>query len=553
VLTFHRLGLIILQKYYKEIGLRKGFTLIDHKDRLAILEQICPGLEESKHDSISWKISSLKQHPRPHEQIAQEDPDVSSAWVQYQHMLIRLNCVDLDDLVFQSFQILSNPERQLDINKNIDHLFIDEYQDTNLIQYEFFKLLAPNGNFTLVGDDDQSIYTWRGANPENLFLVQKDFPLLEVFKLEQNYRCNPDILEAANKLIEHNPHLFPKKLWSKTKKEPCTWLLTATSIEDEAEKIASDLKLRFQDDLSYGILFRTNYQAIEIEKAFKEKKLSYKILGGTSIFQKSVIVDFLSYLRLILNEDDDLAFKKIINTPKRNIGPKKLADLIEHCDQFQIPLLKGCNEFRFLHKWDHKTALDFSSFHKILRHFQNRFRTENTLDWIHDLIAEIDYFGWIEQINPHEKKAKQQIHWVKDFIRWIISSHKKNPDLEEIIRKILLIDRLDQKEQLESKITLATIHSVKGLEFDEVYIFGCNEGLLPHKESDETIEEERRLMYVAMTRAKKRLVLSHSTVSKNAIESMPSRFLKEIGDDFLRPIEGAGPQSWEELRKQIGL
>jgi ATP-dependent DNA helicase Rep len=266
-----------------------------------------------------------------------------------------------------------------------------------------------------------------------------------------------------------------------------------------------------------------------------------------------VIVDFLGYLRLIINEDDDLAFKRIINIPRRSIGPKKLAALIEHCEKHTVTLLKGCNEFRFLHHWDQKTAVDFAHFHKMIMTFQKRSRSESHLKWIDDLVAEIDYFGWIEQTTPHAKTAQQQIKMVKDFIRWIQASHKKTPDLEEILRKILLMDRLEQKSQHETNITLATIHAVKGLEFDEVYIFGCNEGVLPHKESGENVEEERRLLYVAMTRAKKRLVLSHSSGEGVSTGLGKSRFLAEIGDEFLRPLGGSGPGSWEEMRQLLGM
>ncbi len=553
IMTFHRLGLFILQKFHKDLGLRSSFTLIDHKDKLSILEQLAPSTDPLIIEKAAYTFSTLKQHPNPSDLLNLIPEEIRPLWGEYQNMLIRLNCVDLDDLVFLAFQILNQPHRRESMSEEIDYLFIDEYQDTNLIQYELFRLLEPNGHFTLVGDDDQSIYTWRGANPENLFLVRKDYPSLNVLKMEENFRCNPDILEAANKLIRNNTHLFPKTLWSRILKEPSVWLIPAVGTEEEAHKIAEDLRLRLKSDESYGILFRTNYQSLELEKALRERQLGYKILGGSSLFQKSVIVDFMSYLRLILNEDDDLAFKRIINIPRRNIGPKKLAALIEHSEKHEVTLLKGCNEFRFLHHWDQKTAMDFSSFHKMIVAFQKRFRHEKTLKWIDDLIAEIDYYGWIEQNTTHAKTAQQQIQWVKDFVRWIYASHKKTQDLEEILRKILLMDKLEQKSQHETNITLATIHAVKGLEFDEVYIFGCNEGLLPHKESGESIEEERRLMYVAMTRAKKRLVLSHSFGEGESTGLGKSRFLDEIGKEYLRPIGGDGPASWEEMRHLLGL
>jgi len=553
IMTFHRLGLFILQKYYADLGLRRGFTLIDHKDKASILEQIFPALTKDELENIARTFSTLKQHPRPQDLVENLENNISDLWYEYQNMLIRLNCVDLDDLVFQAFNVLASPHRKGAMSTDIDYLFIDEYQDTNFIQYELFRLLEPSGHFTLVGDDDQSIYTWRGANPENLFRVKTDFPDLKLLKMEENFRCNPDILEASNKLIAHNEHVFPKKLWSATPKEPSVWMITGTNTDDEAGKISDDLKLRFQSERSYVLLFRTNYQAIELEKALRDRQLSYKILGGSSIFQKPVIVDFLSYLRLILNEDDDLAFKRVIGIPRRNIGPKKLAALIAHSETYRITLLKGCHEFRFLHQWDQKTAVDFSQFHTMITHFQKRFRNENTLKWIDDLMVEIDYFGWIEQNTPHIKTSQQQIQWVKDFIRWLHASYRKTPDLEAIIRKILLIDKLEQKNQHEANITLATIHAVKGLEFDEVYIFGCNEGLIPHKESGDHIDEERRLLYVAMTRAKKRLVFSHSSGETESGVCKKSRFLLEIGEEFLRPLEAQGPANWEDLRQLLGV
>ncbi|MBM4222590.1 MAG: hypothetical protein FJ161_02140, partial [Gammaproteobacteria bacterium] len=555
MMTFHRIGLTIFQKFYKDLGFRPGFTLIDHNDRVELIQQLRPGWPKENVLSTTYALSRCKQESHPQQAaLNATDRKLYELLIEYDDIMLKLNSIDIDDLILHSVRILQNPDRQKFVWDRFDYIFVDEFQDTNTIQYALFYALQSQERFTLVGDDDQSIYTWRGANPQNFAIAQKDFPNLQIIKLEQNFRCNVDILNAANRLIANNSHVYPKKLWSKkAPDQPSVWLLTATSKDHEIESIIAD----FKTNSSYGhtaILLRTNYQMIEYEKALKEERIDYDVLGGTAFFQRPAILDLISYFRLILNPDDNLAFKRIINIPKRNIGPKKLSHVMEYSAKYNThSLLHAIQQFRFLHECDGSTSQDFSKFNKLITHYQKRSQSDKTLDWIDDLLLEIDYMGWLEQNNEHPKAARSAQKNVSDFIAWIKRSFIKTPDLKEILRKIMLSELLDQQDKKnQSKITLATIHAVKGLEFDQVYIAECLEQIIPHKESESNIEEERRLMYVGMTRAKKRLVLSHSQTHRDQTIALRSRFLDEIGNEFLRsPHTHSTISDWSELQKHI--
>lgn len=554
MMTFHRLGLDLLKKFGEHVGLHQNFSLIHQSDKYHILQQILCLDESEKIKETSHIISQIKQFPdwiSVPEQI-KNDPDNVNAFQQYQAVMQKMNCIDLDDLVFLSFKLVIQPEIQKEIHKIWDYVFIDEYQDTNLIQYHFFSALQYQGRFTAVGDDDQSIYGWRGAHSANLSMLTQDFPDLKILKLQENYRCTKQILSAANHLIAKNSHLFQKKLWSTREGKPdCVEIRESANFEEEVEKTLLKIEQHKYQLKTQAILFRTNFQGLEIEKALRQKGISYFFLGGTSLFEKEVVSNFLCYLRLIANPYDDLAFKKIINIPKRQIGPKKIAEIAQYSIEHHIPLFKAITELRFLASQDQGSIKKFESFEKLIRFYQKSYREQQSIEWIDRLVKDIEYDAWIEDQNPHQKGAARDKRDLADFIRWLKIHFEKNPDLDDIIRKIQILDRLEKKNDDGSRIILGTIHSVKGLEFDGVYVIGCNEGSLPYTEDN--LEEERRLFYVALTRAKESLTLSYSHFDKNQERLLKSRFLDELSEGLEKSETHQKLSSWQDLKDRFGL
>lgn len=558
VCTFHRLGLMILKRFSRDAGLKDNYSLLDQDDRLQILKQLRPGLIETDLQELLQALSRIKQYPsvESYSEHHEDDPELITCWHDYQQALQTLNSLDLDDLVYRPGQLLKNENIAAQIRAGFDYLFVDEYQDTNLAQYSLFKSLADPKRFTLVGDDDQSIYTWRGARPENLHLVQQDFPELRVMMLEENFRSTTPILNMANELIGKNTHLFEKKLWSRQEKGPKPELMSARDIADEAgqviEKIAQRLR---QSPASFCILMRTNFQAMDYEKGLREQKIPYQILGSQSVFHRAEIKDLMGYLRLILNPEDDTAFKRIANIPRRGLGLKKMGALIDYAHTHHLPLLQSCRQLRFLHSVDSNAQKSFEDFGQLMAYFTNKFHQADSVGWIRELLSALCYEDWIDQLYPHPKTAKQRKDSLHGFISWIERTFEKEPQLEEILRKLLIIDQVGSQEQERTaQVTLSTMHAAKGLEFDEVYIIGCNEGLLPHHQSESSLEEERRLLYVGITRARQRLTLSYCQ-KLGANDAQPSRFIEEIGDAFFHDQEKATPEpelSWEELRARLG-
>lgn len=560
VCTFHRLGLMILRRFYAQAGLKENYSLLDQDDRMQILKQLRPGVLEADLQPLLHQISRIKQYPTIESYIAhdeEKDPELITCWHEYQAALQALNSIDLDDLVYLPVQLLGDPEIAQHIRLRFDYLFIDEYQDTNLAQYYLFQRLADPKRFTIVGDDDQSIYAWRGARPENLHLVQQDFPDLKVMMLEENFRSTPAILNMANQLIGKNSHLFEKRLWSRSQDGIKPSLLVAKDIADEAAQVIESISQKLRGSShSFCILMRTNFQALDYEKGLRENKIPYQILGSQSVFHRPEIKDLMAYLRLILNPKDDTALKRIVNIPRRGLGIKKMGALINYAAEHQVPLLQSCRQLRFLHQLDAPSKKAFEDFTALMDAFTSKFQKADSVSWIRELLAALHYDDWIDHIYPHTKTAQQHKNSLYDFVSWIERSFAKEPQLEEILRKLLIVDQLGAQEQERTaQVTLATMHAAKGLEFDEVYIIGCNEGLLPHHQSESSLEEERRLLYVGITRAKKHLTLSYCQKIGGG-DGQPSRFIDEIGSDFFAGSDSnqssSQELSWEEMRSLLG-
>ncbi len=578
VSTFHTLGLNIIRKEVTKIGYKPGFSIFDAEDARALLKELM--LKESDFDNdmldrIQNQISQWKtelQSPGHIQSRAENQVEQIFALVyqRYNEALQAYNAIDFDDLIRLPTELFQqSPEVLVRWQKRIRYLLVDEYQDTNSSQYELVKLLLGNRNgLTVVGDDDQSIYAWRGAKPENLAQLTHDYPNLKVIKLEQNYRSKARILKVANEIISHNPHVFEKKLWSELGVGELIRVVKCVNEDAEGERVANEIlnqKLRrraqFKD---FAILYRGNYQARQFEIKLQQAQIPYHISGGTSFFAKTEIKDLMAYLRLLINPDDDNAFLRIINTPRRQIGTSTLEGLGRYATENSLSMLEACNHLGLQAVLNEKSIQRLQQFYHWLEGVKKNCHNNNPVSGIRELIEDIDYEGWLHQNASSPKVAEKRV----ENIYYLIDQIKRNieNDLEEdmdgeerlnqAISKMILIDMLDRQEEEndEDRVSLMTLHASKGLEFPHVFMVGFEEEILPHRTSIEenNIEEERRLTYVGITRAKETLTITLAASRKQygeKVETSPSRFLEEIpGDDT--EMEGFGNASEIQVEKK---
>ncbi|CAI8968321.1 DNA helicase Rep [Methylocaldum szegediense] len=575
VSTFHSLGLEIVREEHGALGFKKNISIFDEHDRLALVKELI------KHGSGHWDIDKVESYVQrigrwknlfvtPERAIAQEQGDgypVALLYAEYVRHMKSYNAVDFDDLILLPVLLFHEHAEILDKWRNrIRYLLVDEYQDTNLTQYELVKLLTGKlGRFTVVGDDDQSIYAWRGAQPENLAQLQRDFPRLKVIKLEQNYRSTGRILKVANKLIANNPHVFEKKLWSALGYGDPLRVLTHKDEIAEARQIASDLLhhkfrhgTRFSD---YAILYRSNHQSRPFERALREHSIPYFISGGMSFFSYTEIKDIMAYLRLLVNSDDDAAFLRIVNVPRREIGPTTLEKLGAYANQRHISLFSACFEIGLQQFLGEPAINRLRHFAEFITDVADRAQRGDTFAVIDEFIAAIGYENWLRETSNSEEAARRRMGQVRELLDWlqrIAKEDEKEKSLSEVVSRILLLDVLErnQEENAGDRVNLMTLHAAKGLEFPYVYLVGMEENLLPHQTSIEenTIEEERRLAYVGITRAQKLLTLSYCTHRKRhgeIVECEPSRFLNELPEEELEWPErrALDPEQKKELAR----
>lgn len=551
IATFHRLGMDMLHKDGEAIGLRKGFTILDQGDSLSALrELIREGNSSIEERVLQNKISYWKNEFIDHQQALAQSSDDSERvcallYARYNELLRACNSVDFDDLISLPVTLLRKHRDVRDKWRGrVRHLLVDEYQDTNAAQYELVRLLVDKfGALTAVGDDDQSIYSWRGARPENLMALKKDYPNLRVIKLEQNYRSSQRILRCANAVISHNPHDFEKKLWSDLGLGDMLRVSVCKHSLDEAEWVSAEIMTRhFQKDTPWGdfaILYRSNFQSRAFEQALREKKIPYSISGGSSFFDKVEIKDMLAYLKLMVNPDDDTAFLRCINTPRREIGPTTLAKLGAHASNRRISLFAACHDVGL------ESVLTGRGLHRLQR-FANwltltadNAERGDTLAVVKGVFEDIDYEDWIEKQFESPPKAKRAIENTHELLAWIkrllTDDEQKDQPLAEVVRSLCLHDMLSRQseENENNQVQMMTLHAAKGLEFPHVYMVGMEENLLPHRNSveEDGIEEERRLAYVGMTRARHTLTFTRSRARQQFGETSAcdaSRFLDDI-------------------------
>ncbi|MCB2303398.1 DNA helicase Rep [Acinetobacter baumannii] len=563
VSTFHTFGLNLLRLELKNLPLKANFSILDADDCKRILMDLMhrdnlSGAESKELIAKAMKkISDWKNDLILPEQAhstceTPEDVQFAHLYQLYERNLRAYNAVDFDDLIVMPTRLLQeNAEVRDKWQNRVRYLLVDEYQDTNTAQYILVKLLVGvMGQFTAVGDDDQSIYAWRGAKPENMALLKQDFPNLHIIKLEQNYRSTSRILKAANCVIQNNPHIFDKKLWSDKGHGEVIRIITCRNDDDEAERVVKDLLthklMNGKNWKDYAVLYRGNFQARVLETQLRQMQIPYKLSGGTSFFARAEIKDVMSYLRLIINPEDDSAFLRIINTPKRAIGPVTLEKLGLFAQENNLSLLGASSDQRLSMVLPKKAETQLHEFADFISTFTRELlEDDEPVPKVRQMMNEAGYIDYIREqsATPAQEKSKLDnienlFSSIQNLINRVEDVDEKN--IESVIRKLVLLDMLEQQQEEEDtdKVNLLTLHAAKGLEFPYVYIMGLEEELLPHKNSiaAETIEEERRLMYVGITRARQGLTLTLAEQRKNGgqmKQMTPSRFLDELPQDEL--------------------
>lgn len=558
VCTFHNLGLNIIRKEHDRLGYKPGFSIFDESDIKALLSDIMQkeysgddGIDEIKNMIGAWKNDlilppeALEKARNPREQTA------AIVYTHYQRTLKAFNAVDFDDLILQPVKLFQEHPDVLERWQNrVRYLLVDEYQDTNASQYLLVKMLIGMRNqFTVVGDDDQSIYAWRGARPENLMLLKEDYPSLKIVMLEQNYRSTSRILRCANVLIANNPHAFEKQLWSEMGVGDEIRVIRCKNEEAEAERVAMEiLTLHLRTDRPYSdfaILYRGNYQAKLIELKLQHHQVPYRLSGGNSFFGRQEVKDLMAYLRLLVNPDDDNAYLRVINVPRREIGSTTLEKLGNYSTERGISMYAASEEMGLGEHLDARYTERLQRFKHWLDGVRHKVALEDPIAALHEMIRDIDYENWIRQQTASDKAAEFRISNVWFLVEALKNTLEKDEEgemtIEDAIGKLVLRDMLERQQEEEENaegVQMMTLHASKGLEFPYVFIMGMEEEILPHRSSIEadTIEEERRLAYVGITRARQTLAFTYAAKRKQygeIIDCTPSRFLDELPPDDL--------------------
>jgi DNA helicase-2/ATP-dependent DNA helicase PcrA len=570
VSTFHSFCARLLRREASAIGYDSQFTIFDQEDSLSLIKTCIRelGIAESQFPAKGQqgKISDAKNQLSGPEEFALQ----SSGWFEsrtaliydlYQKRLRAFDGMDFDDLLFNTVMILkSNGNIGDKYRSRFRYILVDEYQDTNRVQYLLLKyLLGEHQNICVVGDEDQSIYGWRGADIRNILEFEKDFPGARIIKLEQNYRSTNNILKAASAVIQNNSARKAKTLWADTKDGDRVTLLAVDSAEDEAVRVIDQTEsLRGPSSLKETvILYRTNAQSRTFEEQLRRRNLPYQIVGGVSFYQRKEIKDLIAYLKLIANPKDDISFARIINYPKRGIGDKTIET---------IALLSRAQEYSMYHiACDGSLHSDLfgkikriEPFTQLIEQYRARASSEPIDILAGDLVTELNLIEELRSEDP--ALGESRVENIEAFIEGAaeFARHHSEGKLVDYLAEISLYTDLDSYREVEDKLTLMSLHSAKGLEFDNVFIVGLEEGLFPLQKAmtdPMELEEERRLFYVGATRARKRLFLSTATTRFRfgEVQSMPSRFIKEIPEPLIDRRDWRIRQHYEYAPDQPGL
>lgn len=557
--TFHTLGLNIIKSEVKTLGLKPGFSLFDDKDSMSLLKDLTEVEYDGDKDLLSllqtsisnWKNSLILPEDLKHQTLSPSEVEHAQFYQRYSDHLRAYNALDFDDLILMPTVLLkSNETVRKKWQNKIRYLLVDEYQDTNTSQYELVRLLVgERARFTVVGDDDQSIYSWRGARPQNLVLLQTDFPKLKVIKLEQNYRSTERILHCANILIQNNPHVYEKKLFSELGYGDHLQVITAKNEDHEAERVVAELMAhkfmnatKFKD---YAILYRGNFQSRIFEKVLMSNRIPYKISGGMSFFGRTEVKDIMAYLRLLVNQDDDNALLRVINTPTRGIGRVSLEKLGNLANHNRTSMFEAAFDPNLQDVLVGKALVSVEQFSRWIVELSDKAVRGDGIATIREMIKSMGYEEWLYESSTSPKAAEMGMANISTLFGWIsnmLEGSELDPPmtLPEVVNRLILRDMMERGEDDEEtdQVQLMTLHASKGLEFPYVFMVGMEEGLLPHQSSidEDNIDEERRLAYVGITRAKKLLFMTLVKERRQygeVINPEPSRFLYELPQDDL--------------------
>ena len=560
VSTFHNLGLNIIRKEVNALGYKPGFSIFDSQDVLALLKDLTHKEFEAAEDACepiqhlisNWKNDLISPARAMAGANGPEQALAARGYESYQKTLKLYNGVDFDDLILQPVELFkARPDILEKWQNKVRYLLVDEYQDTNSSQYLLVKqLVGHRSNFTVVGDDDQSIYAWRGARPENLAELQADFPSLKVVKLEQNYRSTGRILKVANQLIANNPHEFSKALWSDKAFGDPVRVISCRNEDAEAERIATEiLQFQLQNEAEFrdfAILYRSNHQARLMELKLQSYKVPYKMSGGQSFFSRTEVKDIMAYLKILLNPADDNAFLRIVNTPRREIGAATLEKLVNYANQRGESLIRSCQEIGLEQFISGAALTRVKEFGGWIEHLSQKSQREDPIASVRQMVRDMEYQDWLLQTSSGPPMAEKRMANVETLISSLQTSLEKavekndSADMGDAVARLVLMDLLERQEEEDEtdRVQMMTLHSAKGLEFPHVFLMGMEEELLPHRNAvDEgNVEEERRLAYVGITRAKRTLAITLARKRKQygeLIECSPSRFLDELPADDL--------------------
>ncbi|KTT39577.1 ATP-dependent DNA helicase Rep [Pseudomonas oryzihabitans] len=559
VSTFHNLGLNIIRREYVHLGYKPGFSIFDEGDIKALLTDIMQkeyqgddGLDEIKNYIGNWKNDLILPEEALEKARTPKEQTAAVVYLHYQRTLKAYNAVDFDDLILLPVKLFQDHPEVLERWRNrIRYMLVDEYQDTNTSQYLLVKMLVQErAQFTVVGDDDQSIYAWRGARPENLMQLKDDFPSLKVVMLEQNYRSTSRILKCANVLIANNPHVFEKQLWSEMGHGDPIRVLRCKNEDGEAERIALEiltLHLKTQRPYAdFAILYRGNHQAKLMELKLQHHQIPYRLSGGTSFFARQEVKDVMSYLRLLVNPDDDNAFLRVINVPRREIGSTTLEKLGNYAGSRDLSMYAAADEIGLGEHLDARFTERLARFKRWMDGVRRNCAGEDPIGALRSMVMDIDYENWIRQNASSDKVADFRmgnVWFLMDALKNILEKDEDGQmTIEDAIAKLVLRDMLERQQEEEEGadgVQMMTLHASKGLEFPYVFIMGMEEEILPHRSSIEadTIDEERRLAYVGITRARQTLAFTYATRRKQygeLIDCTPSRFLDELPPEDLQ-------------------
>ena len=584
ICTFHALGVRMLREDGEPLGLKKQFSILDSDDVTGLLKDAGGTTDAATARQWQWTISRWKNmglNAAQAEAQALDDTERLTARImaRYEERLTAFQSVDFDDLISMPLKLLKEHEpTRLKWQAQMGHVLVDEYQDTNAIQYELLKLMVghpnrPDARFTAVGDDDQSIYGWRGATLDNLRQLPVDFPQLKLIKLEQNYRSTSAILRAANNVIQPNPKLFPKTLFSELGEGEPVRVVDADNEEHEAERVVARIQsLRaggtvegtggLREWKDFAVLYRANHQARIIEQALRKASIPYKVSGGQSFFDRAEIRDLCAWMRLIVNNDDDPAFVRAVTTPKRGIGHQTLQSLGQFASQYKLSLFEALFSNSLGSVLNARAVGSLHEFGRYVNDLEFRARhttgAEDARVWLTDWLKDIGYEQHIYDSEEHEKLAAARWTNVLDFCDWMAkrcggeiddsagtTMEREKKTLIEVVQNISLLSTLSEREKDQNVVTLSTLHAAKGLEWPHVMLIGVTEGMLPFRIEDEDggttqesiaarLQEERRLMYVGITRAQRTLAVSWSRKRKKGremVSTQPSRFIAEMALD----------------------